>query len=70
MQIFHLKKSIFYTAQKMKFYIKDFFSKCDRMRSFLQILSHLPKKSLMKSFFCAALRYNITNISLLVLTSL
>ena len=30
------------TAQKMKFSIKDFFSKCDQIRSFL--------KSLMKSF--------------------
>ena len=25
------------TAQKMKFSIKDFFSKCDQMRSFLRI---------------------------------
>ena len=35
----------------MKFSIKDFFSKCDQIRSFLP---HLLKKSLMKSFiFCA-----------------
>ena len=27
-----------YTAQKMKFYIKDFFSKCDQIRSFLENL--------------------------------
>ena len=26
-----------YTAQKMKFSIKDFFSKCDQIRSFLRI---------------------------------
>ena len=26
-------------TQKMKFSIKDFFSKCDQIRSFLQILS-------------------------------
>ena len=26
-----------YTAQKMKFSIKDFFSKCDQIRSFQQI---------------------------------
>ena len=25
------------TAQKMRFYIKDFFSKCDQTRSFLRI---------------------------------
>ena len=42
------------TAQKMKFSIKDFFSKCDQIRSFLQISSHLLKKSLMENFsFCA-----------------
>ena len=29
------------TAGKMKFLIKDFFSKCDQIRSFLQIRSHL-----------------------------
>ena len=28
--------SCFYTAQKMKFFIKDFFSKCDQIRSFLR----------------------------------
>ena len=42
-----------YTAQKMKFSIKDFFCKCDQIRSFLRIWSHLLKKSLMKNFiFC------------------
>ena len=39
------------TAQKMKFFIKDFFSKCDQIRSFLRIWSHLLKKSLMKTSF-------------------
>ena len=33
------------TAQKMKFSIKDFFSKFDQIRSFLQIWAHLLKKS-------------------------
>ena len=38
----------------MKFYVKDFFSKCDQIRSFLGIWSHLLKKSLMDNFiFCA-----------------
>ena len=32
------------TAQKMKFSIKDFFSKCEQIRSFLPIRSHLQKK--------------------------
>ena len=42
------------TAQKMKFSIKDFFSKCDQIYSFLRFWSHLLKKSLMENFvFCA-----------------
>ena len=41
---------------KMKFSIKDFFSKCDQIRSFLRIWSHLLKKSVMESFiFCAVI---------------
>ena len=43
-------------AQKMKFSIKDFFSKCDQIRSFVQIRSHLTKKSLLENFiFCPVL---------------
>ena len=34
---------------KIKFSIKDFFSKCNQIHSFLRICSHLLKKSLMKS---------------------
>ena len=42
------------TAQKIKFFNKDFFSKCDQIRRFLRIWSHLLKKSLMENFtFCA-----------------
>ena len=42
------------TAHKMMFFIKDFFSKCDQIRSFLRIWSHLIKKSLMENIiFCA-----------------
>ena len=41
-------------AQTVKFFIKDFFSKCALIRSFLRIWSHLLKKSLMGNFiFCA-----------------
>ena len=36
------------TVQKMKFSTKEFCSKCDQIRSFLQIWSHLLKKSLME----------------------
>ena len=39
-----------FTAQKMKVSTKDFFSKCDHIRSFLRIWSHLLKKSLMENF--------------------
>ena len=39
-----------WTAQKMKFSIKDFFIKCDQ--------THLLRKSLMENFiFCAALSF-------------
>ena len=39
------------TAQKMKFSIKDFFSKCDQIRR--KLGSHLLEKSLMENFiFC------------------
>ena len=38
-------------AQKLKFSIKDFFSKCDQI---LWVWSHLLKKSLKENFiFCA-----------------
>ena len=44
------------TAQEMKFSIKDFLSKCDQIRNFLRIWSHLLKNSLMENFiFCAVL---------------
>ena len=44
----------YFTAQKMKFFIKDFFRKCVQIRSFLRIWSYLLKKSWMQNFnFCA-----------------
>ena len=53
------------TAQKMKFSIKDFFSKRDQIRRFLPIWSHLLK-SLMKIFiFCAVIEPWVTDQSLL-----
>ena len=43
-----------HTAQKMKFSINNFFSKCDQIHSFQQFWSHLLKKYLMENFiFCA-----------------
>ena len=46
------------TAQKMEFSIKDFFSKCNQIRSFLRIWSHLLKKSLMKNFILCAVKFD------------
>ena len=38
------------TAQKIKFSIKDFFSKCDQVNRKLRIWSQLLKKSLIENF--------------------
>ena len=41
-------------AQRMKFSIEDFYSKCDQIRRKLRIWSYLLKKSLVENFvFCA-----------------
>ena len=54
LSIFFLAIATFFTAQKMKFFFKDFFSKYDQIRRKLRIWSHLHKKSLMENFiFCA-----------------
>ena len=45
-----------FNAQKMKFSIKDFFNKCNQIRSFLRIWSHLLKKSLMENFIFSAVK--------------
>ena len=39
----------------MKFFIKDFFSKCEQIRNKVPIWSHLLKKSLMENVFGAVL---------------
>ena len=49
------------TAQKMTFSIKHVLSKCDQIRSFLQIWSHLLKKSLTENFIFCAVR-NVSKI--------
>ena len=43
-----------FAEQKLKFFIKDFVSKCDQIRRKLRIWSHLLKKSLMENFFFCA----------------
>ena len=63
---FVTKRNSVYTAQKKKFSIKYFFSKCDQIRSFLRIWSHLLKKSLMENFiFCALLDTKVINDNLI-----
>ena len=48
-----MSSNSFVTAQKMKFSITDFFSKCDQIRRKLRTWSHLLKKSVMEKFiFC------------------
>ena len=43
-------------APKMKFSVKDFFNKCDKIRRKLPIWSYLLKKFFMENFiFCAVL---------------
>ena len=57
------------TAQKMKFSIKDFFSKCDQIHRNLRIWLHLLKKSLMENFIFLC-NENLLHCLLVVATSL
>ena len=53
----------------MKFFITDFFSKYDQIRTFLRIWSHLLKKSVMENFiFCAVLPISFRFIPMLFYT--
>ena len=56
-ETFQFRGKSFHTAQKMRFSIKDFFSKCEEIRRKLRIWSHLLKKSLIENLiFCAVYR--------------
>ena len=58
---FETKGLFISAAQKIKFSIRDFFSKCDQICGFLRIRSHLLKKSSMKNFiFCAVLKQSFS----------
>ena len=51
------------TAQKMKFSIKDLFSKCDQIHRKLRIWPQLLKKSLMEnSIFCAVWQFHFLDV--------
>ena len=45
------------TAQKMKFCIKDFCSKCEQIQDFLRIWSRLLKKPLLENFIFCTVKY-------------
>ena len=49
--------------KKMKFSMKDFFSKCDQIRRKLRIWSHLLKKSLKENFIFCAVNIQTQNMS-------
>ena len=52
-----IKSPLYARITARKFSIKDFFSKCDQIRSKLRIWSHLMKKFLMENFiFCVVYR--------------
>ena len=50
-----------HTTQKIKFSVKDFFSKCDQIRSFLRIWSYLLKKSLTENFIFRAVSWSFAS---------
>ena len=50
MAVVWYQKSDICTAQKMKFFVKDFFGKCNQIRRKLQVWSYLLKKSLIENF--------------------
>ena len=57
-----------FTAQKMKFSIKYFFSKYDQIRRKLRIWSHLLRKSLMENFiFFAVFIWQSSLISFVIM---
>ena len=58
-----LRNGMLFTAQKMKFFIKNLFSKCDEICNFLRIWPHLLKKSLMENFiFCAVILASVDGV--------
>ena len=50
------------TAQKMKFFTMDFFSKYDLIHKKLRIWSHLLKKSLMENFIFCPVSHKVKHI--------
>ena len=57
-QLFKIS-SLRFTAQKMKFLIKDIFSKCDQILRKLRTWTHFLKESLMVNFIFLCSKYLI-----------
>ena len=55
------RKYLGHSTQKMKFFIKDFFGKCDQICRFRRIWSHLLKKSLMENFILCGVTVELLN---------
>ena len=51
-------------AQKIKFSIKSFFSKCDQIHSFLRIWSHSLTKSWMENFIFVQWTWSLESVNL------
>ena len=65
-----MDRNVIWTTQKMKFSIKDFFSKCEQIRRKLRIWSQLLKKSLIENFIFWAVLHLIFFLFLLLLSLL
>ena len=53
---------LWFTAQKMEFFVTDFSSKCHQILRKLRIWSHLLKKFVIETFiFCAVILFLISN---------
>ena len=64
-QIFYLDFILFsHHCTKMKFPVKDFFGKCDQIRTFLGFWSHLLKKSLIENFIFCVVRCFVKSLTI------
>ena len=60
----NLSRNRLITEQKIKFSIKDFFSKCEQIRRKFRVWSYILEKSLMENFSFSAVNLTIARISL------
>ena len=68
LKLFPLKSPKSVTVQKMNCLFKDFFTKCDQIRSFLRIWSHLLKKFLMENFIFLWIVWEVARIYTLIMS--